>query len=150
MVLRVSEAFLIRRASPDEIDDMVSIDVDASTLYVEAGVDADLGPEHPYSVNERACWTRCAREGNAFVAGLPNASPVGLLVMDRIDGAAYLEQLSIRRSAMRQGLGRRLIEHAIAWAGREPLWLTTYAHIAAGRGGRRKGGAKGKLGGPRS
>jgi GNAT superfamily N-acetyltransferase len=125
----VSEPFPIRQASPDEIDDMVSIDADACTLYVEAGLDADLGPEHPYSVAERACWTRCAREGNAFVAGPAGAPPVGLLVMDRIDGAPYLEQLSIRRSAMRQGLGRQLLQRAIEWAGREPLWLTTYAHI---------------------
>jgi len=125
----MSNAFIIRQASPDEIDEMVAIDVDACTLYVEAGLDADLGPEHPYSVAERACWTRCAREGNAFVAGPPGAPPVGLLVMDRIDGAPYLEQLSVRRSAMQQGLGRRLLAHAVEWAGREPLWLTTYGHI---------------------
>jgi GNAT superfamily N-acetyltransferase len=125
----VSEPLLIRRASPEEIDEMISIDVDASTLYVEAGLDADLGPEHPYSVAERACWTRCAREGNALVAGPPGGRPVGLLVLDRIDGAPYLEQLSIRRTAMRQGLGRRLLARAIEWAGREPLWLTTYADI---------------------
>jgi GNAT superfamily N-acetyltransferase len=125
----VSDDFEIRRASPAEIDEMVAIDVDACTLYDEAGVHADLGPEHPYSVAERAQWTRCAREGNAFVAGRPNERPVGLLVMDRIDGAPYLEQLSVRRSAMQQGLGRRLLDHAIAWAGREPLWLTTYAHL---------------------
>lgn len=123
----------IRRASPDEIDEMVAIDVDACTLYVEAGLDADLGPEHPYSVAERDCWTRCAREGNAFVAGRPGERPVGLLVMDRIDGAPYLEQLSVRRSAMQQGLGRRLLMRAIEWAGGEPLWLTTYAHISWNR-----------------
>jgi GNAT superfamily N-acetyltransferase len=125
----VSEAFVIRKASPDEIDEIVSIDVDACSLYDQVGLAADLGPEHPYSAVERACWTRCAREGNAFVAGPPGAPPVGILVMDRIDGAPYLEQLSIRRTAMRQGLGRRLLYRAIEWAGREPLWLTTYGQI---------------------
>jgi GNAT superfamily N-acetyltransferase len=125
----VSEPFLIHQASPDQIDELVSIDVDACTLYVESGLDADIGPTHPYSIAERACWTRCAREGNAFVGSLADAPAVGLLVMDRIDGAPYLEQLSIRRSAMRRGLGRRLLERAIEWAGPEPLWLTTYAHI---------------------
>jgi len=108
---------------------MVAIDGDACTLYVEAGLDADLGPEHPYSIAERAYWTRCARAGNAFLAGRPHEPPLGLLVMDRIDGAPYLEQLSVRRVAMQQGLGRRLLMHAIDWAGREPLWLTTYAHV---------------------
>jgi GNAT superfamily N-acetyltransferase len=125
----MSEPVLIRQASPEEIDEMVSIDVDACTLYVEAGLDADLRPEHPYSIAERADWTRCAREGNAFVASPPEGRLVGLLVMDRIDGAPYLEQLSIRRTVMRQGLGRRLLERAIEWAGRAPLWLTTYSHI---------------------
>jgi GNAT superfamily N-acetyltransferase len=129
----MTEGLIIRQASPDEIDEMVSIDTDACTLYVQAGLDADLGPEHPYSVAERACWTRCARAGNAFVAGLADGRPVGLLVMDRIDGAAYLEQLSVRRIAMRQGLGRRLLQCAIEWAGTEPLWLTTYGHIAWNR-----------------
>jgi GNAT superfamily N-acetyltransferase len=129
----VSDDIGIRRASPTEIDEMVAIDVDACTLYVEAGLDADLGPQHPYSVAERECWTRCAREGNAFVAGRPGAQPVGLLVMDRIDGAPYLEQLSVRRSAMQRGLGRRLLQRAIAWARGELLWLTTYGHIAWNR-----------------
>lgn len=125
----MEQAAVIRQASAEEIDEMVSIDLDACTLYVEAGLDADLGPEHPYSIAERACWTRCARTGNAFLASLTNDVPVGLLVMDRIDDVPYLEQVSVRRAAMGQGLGRRLLEHAIQWAGREPLWLTTYAHV---------------------
>ncbi len=79
-------AVAIRPASADEIDEMLSIDSDACTLYVEAGLDADLGPGHPYSVAERAYWTRRAR-------------------------------------------GRRLLEHAIEWAGGEELWLTTYSHV---------------------
>ena len=58
-----------------------------------------------------------------------NASPVGLLVMDRLDGQPYLEQLSVRVSAQRRGLGRSLLLRAIEWAGAEPLWLTTYAHV---------------------
>jgi predicted N-acetyltransferase YhbS len=52
-----------------------------------------------------------------------------LLVMDRVDGAPCLEQLSVRVSAQQQGLGRRLLTHAIEWAAGEDLWLTTYAHL---------------------
>src|SRR5262245_45929632 len=108
MLTTVHDALEIRRASSAEIDEMLAIDADACTLYEDAGLRADLGPDHPYSVAERAYWTRCARDGNAFLAAWPDARPVGLLVMDRVDGAPYLEQLSIRRVAMRQGLGRRL------------------------------------------
>jgi len=129
MLTVIKDALEIRRASPAEIDEIVAIDVDACTLYEEAGLHADLGPEHPYSVAERAYWTRCARDGNAFLAVPLDAPPVGLLVMDRVGGAPYLEQLSIRRVAMRQGLGRLLLDRAIEWAGGDPLWLTTYGHI---------------------
>jgi GNAT superfamily N-acetyltransferase len=64
-------------------------------------------------------------------AGAPR--PVGLLVMDHLDGQPYLEQLSVRVAAQRQGLGRLLLLRAIAWAGAQPLWLTTYAHVAWNR-----------------
>jgi len=51
------------------------------------------------------------------------------IVMERIDGEPYLEQLSVRMSAQGRGLGRWLLMRAIEWAGSEPLWLTTYAHL---------------------
>jgi GNAT superfamily N-acetyltransferase len=129
----VSRGAVIRRASPDEIDEMVSIDTDACRLYERAGLHADLGPEHPYSVAERACWANAARAGTVFLAEPTGGSPLGLLVMDRVDGAPYLEQLSVRQSAQGQGIGRRLLMLAIEWAGDQPLWLTTYAHIAWNR-----------------
>jgi GNAT superfamily N-acetyltransferase len=119
----------IRPASPAEIDELCAIDDDACGLYAQAGLAVALGPEHPFSRAERACWTRAAAEGNAFLAVQPDRRSVGLLVMDLVDGAPYLEQLSVRTSAMRRGLGRRLLGYARAWAGQRPLWLTTYAHL---------------------
>jgi GNAT superfamily N-acetyltransferase len=126
-------AIMIRQASPAEIDEFVAIDNDACTLYAQAGLEVDLGPEHPYSRAERAYWTRAATDGGAFLAEQPGVGSVGLLVMDLVDGAPYLEQLSVRTGAMRRGLGRRLLAHAIAWAGDRPLWLTTYAHLPYNR-----------------
>ncbi len=123
------DAITIRPASPAEIDELVAIDDDASTLYAQAGFDIHFGPEHPFARAERACWTRVAGEGGAFLAEQPGGHAVGLLVMDIVDGAPYLEQLSVRTSAMRRGLGRRLLGYALTWAGTQPLWLTTYAHL---------------------
>lgn len=124
-------AITIRQASPAEIDEFVSIDNDACALDAQAGLNVDLGPDHPYSRAERAYWTRAAEAGGVFLAEVeqPGGGAVGLLVMDLVDGVPYLEQLSVRTSAMRRGLGRRLLGHAIAWAGERPLWLTTYAHL---------------------
>jgi GNAT superfamily N-acetyltransferase len=122
-------AVSIRVASPDDIDEMIAIDDDACTLFTDIDMHLELERDHPYVVAEREHWLRCARGGWAFVAGEPQAPAVGLLIMDRVDGAPYLEQLSVRRRAMGGGLGRRLLLHAIGWASGQPLWLTTYAHI---------------------
>jgi len=125
----VTELLETRLASPADIDEIVSIDDDASTLYARAGLTVDFGPDHPFSRAERACWTAAARDGTVFLAGPPGGRAVGLLVMTRIAGAPHLEQLSVRVSAQGRGLGRRLLLRAMEWAGSEPLWLTTYAHL---------------------
>ncbi len=131
----MSDDVLIRRASPAEIDEVISIDDDACALYESAGLHVDFGPDHPFARAEWAHWARAADAGNVFfaVAEPLGARPVGVLVMDRVDGAPYLEQLSVRTSAQQRGVGRRLLAHAIEWAPGEALWLTTYAHLAWNR-----------------
>jgi GNAT superfamily N-acetyltransferase len=54
---------------------------------------------------------------------------LGFAALGFIDGEPYLDQLSVRRHAMRRGIGSALLEHAITWAGTRPLWITTYSHI---------------------
>jgi len=53
----------------------------------------------------------------------------GALVLRLVDGLAYVEQLSVRRAFMRQGLGQKLLRLAIEWAKDRPLWLMTYGHV---------------------
>jgi GNAT superfamily N-acetyltransferase len=124
-----SERFTIRPASPDEIDEAVDIDDDACTLFDTVGFQDDLGPQHPFKQAERARWLHAAREGSAFFAISRAGSAVGLLVLTFVDGQRYVEQLSVRRAVMRQGIGRHLLRYAIEWAAGEPLWLTTYAQV---------------------
>jgi len=126
----------IRTASPSEIDVIGSVDEDASDLYAEAGIALVLPASHPFAVAEYASWLRAASRGALFVAVDERDGPVGFAALDSIDGAAYLDQLSVRRSAMRRGIGRSLLHRAIAWAEAEEhpwLWLTTYAHLAWNR-----------------
>jgi GNAT superfamily N-acetyltransferase len=125
----VSDDVLIRRASPAEIEAVVSIDDDACALYDQVGLHFDIGPDHPFAQAEHARWARAANEGNVFLAVRAGSPPVGVLVMGRVDGLAYVDQFSVRMTAMRQGIGRDLLMRAIEWGGREELWLTTYAHL---------------------
>jgi GNAT superfamily N-acetyltransferase len=119
----------LRIATPADIDEAVAIDDDASALFVRAGIDLNFGREHPYFVAEREHWTRCMREGNAYLVGPEGGTSVALLVLDHLDGLHYLEQLSVRQAAMRQGIGGWLLKVAKDWAAGRPLWLTTYGHV---------------------
>ncbi len=121
--------FTVQRLCPANIDVALAIDDDASVLFDTVGLHIEMGPAHPFALEERARWTRAAQNGTAFVAVRPGGPALGLLVLGRVDALPYLDQLSVRRSAMRQGVGRRLLAFALEWAAREELWLTTYAHV---------------------
>ena len=52
--------------------------------------------------------------------------------MDVVDGNAHIEQLSVHPSHARQGLGKALLDTAVAWAqqhGLPAVTLTTYASV---------------------
>jgi len=125
----VSGPITIRPISPERIGEAVAIDDDACTLFATVGVHLDMSPDHPFARAEYARWTQAAQDGAAFLAERTGGPAVGLLVLGRVDGVPYLDQLSVRTAAMRQGIGRRLVWYAIAWAAGADLWLTTYAHV---------------------
>ena len=57
---------------------------------------------------------------------------VGFAAVDLLDGEPYLEQLSVRASYMRRGIGSALIHSALDIArhgSAATIWLTTYAHL---------------------
>ena len=56
-------ALVLRPAGVAEIEEAVRVDDDACTLFREAGLDLDLGPDHPFSRAERQRWTRAAELG---------------------------------------------------------------------------------------
>lgn len=126
----------LRLALPHELDTLVAIDDDATALYVQYGVALSLAADHPFVLAERARWGRAVEQERVFVAVDGEGSALGFAALDQLDGEPYLDQLAVRMSAMRRGLGRRLLERAIAWAedakGRA-LWLTTYRHLPFNR-----------------
>ncbi|MCB9634665.1 MAG: GNAT family N-acetyltransferase [Sandaracinus sp.] len=119
---------VLRSARPHELDAMIAIDDAASTLFHDAGLVVDLGPEHPFVREENARWARAIEAGHAVVA-VEDGTLSGFATFGAVDGAAYLDQLAVHPLAMRRGLGTRLLHHVVDRA-RGPLWLTTYAHLA--------------------
>jgi GNAT superfamily N-acetyltransferase len=122
----------IRLARPGEIDALIAIDDDACTLDAEAGLVMVFDASHPFVVDERARWTAAIAGGFLDVAETSDGTLVGLAARRVVDGEPYLDQLSVRRTWMRRGIGTELLRRAIAWASDQPggrLWLTTWRHV---------------------
>ncbi|HEY5335370.1 MAG TPA: GNAT family N-acetyltransferase [Mycobacteriales bacterium] len=65
--------------------------------------------------------------GVAFVA-VAGDRPVGYVLVDLVDGAAHVEQVSVDPTYGRQGVGAALLERAARWAtahGLHPVTLIT-------------------------
>jgi len=95
-----------------------------------AALSPDLvADDDPGSVEES---TPYAEDGRAFVAVDPDDRPIGYLLVDVVDGAAHIEQVSVRPDHGRKGIGRGLIKQAAAWASARclpALTLTTYVEV---------------------
>lgn len=124
----------LRVARPDEVDLLVAIDDDAGALYADFGIHLELEADDPFVLLERERWLAALRAGRVQLAVTASGEAVGFAALGSVDGAPYLDQLSVRRAFMRQGLGSRLLASALqASAGQGALWLTTYAHLPFNR-----------------
>jgi GNAT superfamily N-acetyltransferase len=125
-------------ARPDQLDLAVEIDDDAATLYADHGLDLHFAADHPFVAAERVWWTAAIAAGRLIFAADAAAPtvPLAFAAFGFLDGEPYLDQLSVRRHAMRRGLGRALLAHVAAWSAghaSRALWLTTYAHLPFNR-----------------
>jgi GNAT superfamily N-acetyltransferase len=124
--------FALRVATALEIDALCAIDDDATLLYQSAGLDLSLPPEHEFCIEERRRWSQCIAAGTVLIAVSASSEPIGFAAVRQLDGQPYLDQLSVRTTRMRLGIGSallRAIEKRLRDAGERALWLTTYGHL---------------------
>jgi len=118
----------IRAARGADLPSLREIERAAGETFRPLGMDL-VADDNPGSIEE---LTTYARAGRAFVAADGDDVPVGYLLLDIVDGAAHIEQVSVHPDRARQGIGRALIEHAASWAqirGLHALTLTTYIEV---------------------
>ncbi len=123
------DGVLIRPAVTSDFARMQAIEVAAGAMFRPLGMDL-VADDDPFAVTELRAY---ADTGHAWVA-VPSdgGEAAGYLLLDVIDGAAHVEQVTVHPSAARRGIGRALVEHAARWAvvgGFTALTLTTFRDV---------------------
>lgn len=110
----------VRPARPDELAELIEVEIAADRLFPLAGYGQMPGPAELADLHEAAC---------ILVSGDP---AVGYARIEIVDGQAHLESLSVRPRFMRQGRGSALVRAALDWAagqGYDRMTLTTFADV---------------------
>src|SRR5215467_3770942 len=100
--------FTLREAAADEFDTLCSIDFDASQLFDHVGLELTAQAAVEYTAAERGRWMECLQSGTVLMALNRSDEPIGFAALRALDHEPYLEQLSVRVSAMRKGVGGSL------------------------------------------
>ena len=120
-------AAVIRPGTGSDLLAMQDIERSAGELFRDLGM-VEVADDEPAAVTELA---RYVDDGRAWVLDL-GGDPAGYLLLDTVDGAAHIEQVSVRAGHAGRGYGRRLIETAIGWAsehGYQSVTLTTFTEV---------------------
>ncbi|GIL25730.1 GNAT family N-acetyltransferase [Actinocatenispora comari] len=117
----------IRAAAMDDVRALAEIQVAAGAAFRAVG----LGwiADNPVPTDEQ--YLGYVRDGRAFVLA-DGPVPVGFVLVDLVDDAAHVEQLSVVPSHARRGLGAGLIDHVDGWAaarGLPALTLCTFRDV---------------------
>jgi GNAT superfamily N-acetyltransferase len=119
---------MIRLARTDDLAALIAIELAAGAAFRDLGMDV-VADDDPGSPEELGPY---AEDGRALVAVDGDDRPVGYLLLDIVDGAAHIEQVSVHPDHARRGIGRALIKEAVSWArsrGLDALTLTTYVEV---------------------
>lgn len=123
----------VRTAVADDIVHIRSIGAAAGRRF--ATVDdpriAERAEDEPLTADELRTWIDA---GRAWVSG--DATPVGFVVVDEVDGNAHIEEIAVHPDHGGRGHGAVLLETVASWAsarGMDAVTLTTFADVAWNR-----------------
>lgn len=111
----------LRLAREPDIAALIEVELSAGELFAGTHMDWAVGQVTPDD-ELRAAIAR----GDVWL--IEDGAPVAYLIGDQLDGDFYIDQLSVARSHQRRGLGKRLIDAALAVArqrGHRAATLTT-------------------------
>ncbi|TDO33511.1 acetyltransferase (GNAT) family protein [Kribbella sp. VKM Ac-2527] len=106
-----------RPARRDDLATLQSIELAAGELFREIGMTTVA--EHPPPALQ--VLEHFQQDGRAWVSVDAEDRPIGFVLVELIDGAAHIEQVSVHPAHARKGLGRALIDHVDGWAAARDL-----------------------------
>ncbi|HUC36965.1 MAG TPA: GNAT family N-acetyltransferase [Acidimicrobiales bacterium] len=122
-------SFSIRAARVEDGPCLQEIELATHEQFREIGLDEVADDETTDSLEMLAEYAIGKR---SWVAAGDDDVPIGYLLVDVVDGAGHVAQVSVRPTSQGVGVGRALIDRAKAWAvedGRGALTLTTFSEV---------------------
>jgi GNAT superfamily N-acetyltransferase len=119
---------VIRPANVQDLPRLREIERAAGAMFRSMNM-AAVAEDEPASLETLRGY---AEDGRAWVATDAADDPVAYVLVDVVDGAGHVEQVSVHPSHACQGLGRALIDVAATWAAQHDLpalTLTTFADV---------------------
>lgn len=115
---------------------LLELDHDASIAFERVGMFLDLPDDHEFVIAERERLRTSLDTGTTLVAMDDSGQAAGFIALGRLDALAYIEQIAVRITHARRGVGTALL--GLAWdtlvrRGEPELWLTTYGHLSWNR-----------------
>lgn len=122
------QSILIGEARRQHLRAIPTVELDAVTMFSEA----DLPQPIRHRVTRAEDLRSALDAGRLWTATTAEGKVVGFALADIVDDTAYLAELAVVPGFGRRGIGRRLVELAIAWArknGFNALRLVTFSHV---------------------
>lgn len=119
---------MIRRARTADLESLQTVEILAGEAFRALGMDS-IADDDPPALDE---LRRNADAGRAWVAVDAMDNPIAYILLDEMDGAAHIAQVTVHPKHARQGIGKNLIEEAGQWAARHglsELSLTTFRNV---------------------
>jgi GNAT superfamily N-acetyltransferase len=124
----------VRVATSADLGAIRAVGIEAGELFrsVDDPRIAERADDPPFELDELAA---VVRTGAAWVAEV-GGEVSGFLLAEELDGAAHVEEVSVRPQAQGRGLATALLEAAADWAGERgmaAMTLTTFRDVAWNR-----------------
>jgi GNAT superfamily N-acetyltransferase len=115
-----SAAVSIRGVRPGDVGRLQAIQLAAGDAFRHVGM-STVAESPPLPAESLAGYRKAGRAW----AAVDDHEPVGFVVVDVIDGAAHIEQVSVHPALARQRIGAMLLDHVAGWAARRGLSALT-------------------------